>query len=78
MILDIPTHIEQAIIAKAQRQGVSVNDMLYAFATDEPMLDSTCAKNEALTVKQAKILDTLDDKPTPFMRELLDMGKRYV
>lgn len=78
MILDIPTHIEQAIIAKAQRQGISVNEMLYAFATDEPMLDSGHAKNEPLTAKQADILDRLDDKPTPFMQELLDMGKRYV
>lgn len=77
-MIDIPTHIEQAIIAKAQRQGVSVNEMLYAFALDEPMLDSGHAKNEALTAKQAKILDTLDDKPTPFMQELIEMGKRYV
>lgn len=77
-MIDIPTHIEQAIIAKAQRQGVSVNEMLYAFALDEPMLDSGHAKNEPLTAKQADILDRLDDKPTPFMQELIEMGRRYV
>ncbi|UZA36497.1 hypothetical protein [Moraxella bovis] len=43
---------------------------------DEPILDSGHAKNEALTAKRADILDRLDDKPTLFMQELLDMGKR--
>ncbi|UZA02064.1 hypothetical protein [Moraxella bovis] len=76
IILDIPTHIEQAIIVKAQRQGISFNEMFYAFALDEPILDSGHAKNEALTAKRADILDRLDDKPTLFMQELLDMGKR--
>lgn len=77
MILDIPPHTAQMIIAKAQRQGVSVDELLQNFALDEPMLDSGDTPNSPLTVQDAQVLQNLPETPTPFMQELLAMGHRY-
>lgn len=35
MILDIPPATAQMIVAKAQRHGVTVNELLYDFACDD-------------------------------------------
>lgn len=77
MILDIPPHTVQMIIAKAERQGVSVAELLQNFALDEPMLDSGDTPNSPLTAQDAQVLERLSDTPTPFMQELLAMGHRY-
>lgn len=82
MIIDLPPHIEKAIIAKAQEQGLTVQEMLTKDYDDIwQVLDQHGLNGEpnlTLSDKQAKQLaDVLDNPPPPnvFMRELLAMAK---
>ena len=74
MILDIPPHLEQAMIAQAQEQGLSVMELLQRkFLDDEPQLN---ADPRPLIVDEtnAHIIQELLDNPpspSPAMRELL-------
>lgn len=88
MILDLPPHIEQAIIARAESQGLSVIEMLAKDYSDIDIwleLDKHGLYSDNIDLKltddQAQqLLDILENPPqkTPLMRELLELGERMM
>ncbi|UNU74230.1 hypothetical protein LU293_04875 [Moraxella nasovis] len=62
MIIDLPPHIEQAIIAKAQQQGLSVNELLTKFAKEPP---------------RTLLIDTLNNMPNrSYLGDGLDIQRQ--
>ncbi|MFC0821150.1 hypothetical protein [Moraxella marmotae] len=73
MIVELPPQTEQAIIDKAQAQGVSVAELLQRTFNDEPQLDAD-PSNIVLGVEDGELLQQLLDNPpplSPVLRELL-------
>ncbi|OOS02151.1 hypothetical protein SAMN02745664_1321 [Moraxella cuniculi DSM 21768] len=73
MIIDLPPQLEQAIINKAQAQGVSVAELLQRTFANEPQLDAEPA-SIAIGADDGALLQQLLDNPpppSPAMRELL-------
>lgn len=87
-MIDLPPHIEQAIIAKAQQQGLTVQEMLAKDYADDAMwleLDKhgLNADDTPIIIDEhnAPIIQQLLDNPappTPLMRELLALGESMV
>lgn len=68
MLIDIPPHIETAIIATAERQGLTVNELLeQTFIDDFSLLEKDGIYSESLpTLSQSaidKIVADLDAPP---------------
>ncbi|UNU73642.1 hypothetical protein LU293_01650 [Moraxella nasovis] len=74
MILDLPPHIEQAIIAKAQQQGLTVNELLakdYAGVNDDDIwleLDKHGLNADSMDINADEarhLMQILDNPPPP-------------
>lgn len=72
-MLDISPTIEQAIIAQAQQQGVTVNQYLSSVVFQEPFLDSDLNVISFDDEEGEFIKNLLDNPPppTPAMQRLL-------
>ncbi|MDO4700922.1 MAG: hypothetical protein Q4A69_09625 [Moraxella sp.] len=66
MIIDIPPHIEQMIIAKAQSQNLSVADLITQWATDDDVL----LTDFFASLPKIDVFDEID--PVAYQRALRD------
>lgn len=75
-MLEIAPQLEQVIIAKAQKNGVSVNQFLSNLISPEPYLDSELDVFKP-NDEQAKFIQILLDNPPPPSQAMLDLMKEY-
>lgn len=75
-MLEIAPQLEQAIIAKSQENGVSVNQFLSNLILPEPYLDSELEAFKP-NQEQAQFIQMLLDNPPPPSKEMLDLIKEY-
>lgn len=72
MIIDLPPHIEQAIIAKAHEQGLTVQEMLAKDYDSEHMAEQhgiyTTHDHTTSPTTFERLQDWLDEPPTPSKR----------
>lgn len=86
MILDLPPHVEQAIISKAELQGITPAELLakdYAevdiFTEMEKHGLNSDGVNIVLTAQDAKMIEEHLNAPlTPYMQEILAKVNRHV
>lgn len=74
MILDLPPQTEQAIIATAQAQGITVAELLkQTFVEPDVMLNSDLTRIELEPEQFNKLMALLDEppKPNPHLQNLL-------
>lgn len=87
MILDLPPHIEQVIIARAEQRGLTLEQMLSADYVDDLALLAdqagivTDTDNTVLTDEQWQFVISILDNPPPktqAMQKLLALREVYV
>lgn len=92
MIIDLPPQTEQAIIARAEQQGLTVKELLMKDYSPKDDFDFILDEIERhglnsddvdiiLNEQDANIVQALLDNPptpNPYMQKLIELGKKYV